>query len=343
MARCWHARGTLDGRPHCSSFLFSCPCTASPVRTMSSAHGQELRGHYVRRLPSPAEISTRSPIVLTERDCQMLAAVHLHGLLTTDLVELAFFPPTNGSRSSASSKAYERLRELWLWGYLERIERPVARVLGGRRPFLYALGQPGAPYVETRLGTAVLPVQPRRLDRLDHVFIDHDLKAAALWANLKAELIRRGGCRWLWIGERELRARHMRVRSPHGDYWLPFLPDAYFEVVYPNGDRQCALVEIDMGTLTLRRFARKVQAFETALEDEVFRRYFKRDDFEVLVLTHSRRRLAALRTVAARVVPGDRRGDYYLATFDVLAPACFRTASWEDLGDETVSGVLYAH
>ena len=45
------------------------------------------------------------------------------------------------------------------------------------------------------MGTATLPVQPRRLDRLDHVFIDHDLKAAALWANGKVALIRRGGCR----------------------------------------------------------------------------------------------------------------------------------------------------
>ena len=30
----------------------------------------------------------------------------------------------------------------------------------------------------------------------------------------------------------------MRVRA--GQYWLPFLPDAYFEVIYPNGDVQCA-------------------------------------------------------------------------------------------------------
>src|SRR6202158_5052939 len=88
---------------------------------MSSAHVQELRGHYVRRLPTSADISTRSPIVLTERDRQLLVAVHQHGFLTTDFVELAFFPPSNGSRSSASSKAYERLRELWLWGYVERV------------------------------------------------------------------------------------------------------------------------------------------------------------------------------------------------------------------------------
>src|SRR6202158_640256 len=309
---------------------------------MSSAHVQELRGHYVRRLPTPEDMSTRSPIVLTERDRQLLVAVHQHGFLTTDLVELAFFPPSNGSRSSASSKAYERLRDLWLWGYLERVELPVARVLGGRRPFLYALGRQGVPSIEQRMGTAVLPVQPRRLDRLDHVFVDHDLKAAALWANVRAQLRGRRGCRWLWIGERELRGKRMRVRAHQGDYWMPFLPDGYFEGIYPNSDVQACLVEIDMGTLTLRRFARKVHSFETALEDEVFRRHFKRDDFEVLILTQSRRRAEALRKVAGHVVPNERHGDYYLSTFDdALASSTFDTATWWDLDGEAVSGVLH--
>src|SRR5215471_151869 len=195
---------------------------------MSATHVQELRGQYVRRLPTSAEISSRSPIVVTERDRQVLVAVHQQGFLTTDLVELAFFPPLNGSRASASSKAYERLRDLWLWRYLERVELPVARVLGGRRPFLYAISQEAVPLVESRIGSWRLPVQPRRLDRLDHVFVDHDLKAAALWANIRRALIHRGGCRWLWLGERELRAKRMRVRSPQNNYWLPFLPDAYF-------------------------------------------------------------------------------------------------------------------
>jgi len=312
---------------------------------MSRAHGQELRGQYVRRLPSPAELKKRQPIVLTERDRQLLSAVHLHGFLTTDLIELAFFPPQDGSRSSASSKAYERLRELWLWGYLERIELPVARVLGGRRPFLYALGRQAVSVVERELGTRTMPVQPRRLDRLDHVFIDHDLQAAALWANLTAELRERRGCRWLWLGERELRAKrmHVRLRSKKGDdYWAPFLPDAYFEVTYPNGDVQVALVEIDMGTLTLRRFMRKVQAFEQARWDDVFRKHLRRDDFEVYVLTHSWRRLQSLWQVARRVVDVDRCGDYYFATFEALEPDEFPEWEWCDLNNERCDGVLDA-
>jgi hypothetical protein len=98
-----------------------------------------------------------------------------------------------------------------------------------------------------------------------------------------------------------------------------------------------------MGTLTLRRFARKVQAFETALDDGVFRRHFPdRDDFEVLVLTSSKRRLEALRHVAARVVPGGRRDLWQFATFEALEPAAFGGAEWVDLDGRSVSGVLYS-
>ena len=148
--------------------------------------------------------------------------------------------------------------------------------------------------------------------------------------------------RWLWIGEREIGARRMRVRAPNAGYRVPFLPDVYFEVTYPNGDVQCVVVEIDMGTLTLRRFARKVQAFETALDDEVFRRHFKRDDFTVLVLTQSRRRLDALRQVAGRAVLNEHHGDYDLSTFaEALAPSAFASATWWDLDGESNAGVLF--
>ena len=61
------------------------------------------------------------------------------------------------------------------------------------------------------------------------------------------------------------------------------------------------------------------------------------------MLSQSRRRIEALRRVAGRVVPNERRGEYYLSTFaDVLAPAVFAAATWWDLDGETVIGVLHA-
>jgi hypothetical protein len=152
--------------------------------------------------------------------------------------------------------------------------------------------------------------------------------------------LRGRGCRLLWIGERDLRARRMRVRTPTGDRWLPFLPDAYFAVQYPGGDVQACVVEIDMGSLTLRRFARKLQAFETALADGVFRRHFGRESFDVLILTHSRRRLETLRQVARRVVDAERKEAYLLATFDALDARAFATAQWRDVDGETCTGIL---
>jgi hypothetical protein len=58
----------------------------------------------------------------------------------------------------------QRQTSLRVLEYLERVDLPVARVLGGRRPFLYSLGQQAVPFVETRIGTATLPVQTWRLD-----------------------------------------------------------------------------------------------------------------------------------------------------------------------------------
>jgi hypothetical protein len=133
----------------------------------------------------------------------------------------------------------------------------------------------------------------------------------------------------------------MRVRDPERGCWLPFLPDAYFEMVHADGRVQCGIVEVDMGMLTLRRFARKVHAFEAALEDGVFRRHFKRDEFEVFVLTQSRRRLHALQKVAEPVVDSDRRGDYYFATLEALDPANFAEWEWLDLDGEDCPGVLW--
>jgi len=96
-----------------------------------------------------------------------------------------------------------------------------------------------------------------------------------------------------------------------------------------------------MGILTLRRFGRKVQAFETALDDGVSRRQFKRDEFEVLVLTQSR--LEALRQAPAALWMAIAAATTISPQFDAVAPSAFATATWQDLdGRRDVRGVRYA-
>jgi hypothetical protein len=293
------------------------------------------RRHIVRCRPSPDELARRAPFVVTGRDKGILHAVHQHRFLTTELVELAFFPPpATGLRVAECSRAYERLRLLWLWGYLERIELPVARQIGGRRPYLYALGRRAVPLVEALRPPDAPAVGVTRIDRTVDDRVDHDLLVAGVWANLVAAL--RGGraTSFRWFAERDLRARRWWVEDPKTGHRLPVLPDGCAVVGLPDGGVHACLFEVDMGSLTLARFARKVRALEAWLASGAAERALGCGSFEVAVLTHSQRRLESLCQGATDEVPSERWGAYLFATFDALAAEDFGGYPWTTLEGE---------
>jgi hypothetical protein len=213
-------------------------------------------------------------------------------------------------------------------------------MLGGRQPYLYTLGPRAIPVVGPQFDLSERPVQRRRLERLDDVFVAHDLKIAAVWAHLQA-LLR--GCKvrqvW-WAGDRDLRARPLRVQDRDRGGWLPVLPDARFALEYPDRTEQCCVLEVDMGTLSLARFARKLRALEIAREQGALERAWGYDSCEMLVLTHSRGRLEQLWRVARREAPVEHWSAYQFATFDILAPERFGGKVWRTLEDEWV-GLLH--
>jgi hypothetical protein len=289
----------------------------------------------VRTSPTRTQLATRTPIVLTDRDQDILTWVYTHGFLTTELIELAFFPEPEHGRHSPSSRAYARLGQLWRWGYVERVELPVARSAGGRRPYLYALGRRGEPVVARRLGEGAAPARRRRLDRLSGLFVDHDLQIAAVWAHLVALLRPMRAELGRWLPERDLRAQQIRVQDPQTGRWLPVLPDAAFEVLYADGFVQGCLLEVDMGTLTLRRFRRKLRAFELALAAGLIVQDWE-DDFEVVVLTHARGRLQELWRAAREQVAPERWSAYSFGTVDLLTPRWFGEAEWVTANNDLV-------
>jgi hypothetical protein len=279
-----------------------------------------------------------------------------HGVLTADLLELAFLRGWTPEREGPSTSCYVRLRRLWLWGYLDRLERPAARAAGGSRPALWALGRRGASTLASRnLGRDGSLPGRLRLDRLRGRALGHDLVAAACWAHLRVLLRTAPISGWRWVAERELRALGLAVSDPRTGWRLPFLPDGYAEIRYaprpgqdrraatgqrsggnpglaaagaPGGAVQCVVVEVDMGTLPLARFRRKARAFELALRQGVFARAFRQPEFEVLVLARDVTRLERLRDAARREVAQERWPWWSFGTLGVLEPARFGRYAW---------------
>lgn len=301
----------------------------------------DVTGHLRRRVPTATDLVRRLPLAITERDTAMLTGIALHGYLTVELVQVAFFPATDHRLTTQCTHAHERLRQLWLWGYLDRIEVPVPRGFAGRKPGLYSLTSFGLRYVRQQpASTEVRPFRPRT-DRRNPLFVPHDLEVAALWANLQP-LRASGqitGCRW--VPERLLRGRKLRVQEGETGKWLPVVPDAYVELTYPDGAVQCCMVEIDRGTHTLDAFVRKMRAFEAYWAAGRFTRHWQRPAFEVLVLTQTEERLKNLWAASRAVIPPDAWSWYSFTTFSCLRPGAFSGPVWRTLEDCMVS-LLYA-
>ena len=214
---------------------------------------------------------------------------------------------------------------------------PVARVLGGSRPFLYALAQGGVRLLDSGSES---PPRRRRLDRSSELYVNHNLAVASFWASVMATVRFRPIRLGAWIPERDLRARQLRVKDPRSHRTLPFLPDAYFELHYATGRVQCCLLEVDLGTHSLARMRRKLRAFELFLAEGLFARTWQRSDFEVLLLASSERRLHHVTSLAREAVPSERHDAYSFATVNILDPTRFADATWRCLDGETF-GLLY--
>jgi hypothetical protein len=308
----------------------------SPREEQMSDHPVQAHGQLGRRDPTEMEALSRKPFVLTERDVSILTAIFTHGFLTTELIELAYFPVSGLARRSPSSRAYDRLRSLWLWGFVDRVVRPTTPGLGTRFPYLLALGSCAIPVVAQWLELPPATIRGRRLDRINPYGIEHDLAVARLWANLRAVFGSVPGAAMRWTSERTLRARGDHVRNPETRRSLPFLPDGYVELDRPGRPTGCFLVEVDRGTLTLERFARKVLAFELFLAQGCFTRRYGQASFDVLVLGEGEERLDNLASVAASVVSDDRYGAYRFTRLAALVPRRTESAIWRNLHGDRI-------
>jgi hypothetical protein len=291
-------------------------------------------GSSVRSVPRPQR--PPRPFVLTERDQEILVALHQNRVLTAGLVEWAFFPRKVSSRRSPSSCVHDRVARLFEAGYVGRLRLP-APAGGGSHPQLLALDRLGVPIVAERLRVSATEV--RRLAapaKVGEAFLRHSLAISQAWAALKAATRNSEYALHRWVGEADLRSSYGHVRDPNAPHRrpIPVLPDAYFVLRRADDLARSYFLEVDLGTQVVERFRRRIRGFELYREGP-FQRRFGGEAFTVLVVVDSPGRLSSLLKAASGAVAVGNQGRYLFGTTELLHPERVLKSGWTSVCRES--------
>jgi hypothetical protein len=275
------------------------------------------------RLPIHRRVDDPPRMQLTRRDRQVIHAVYKHRFLRRNQIQALFFP----SRNTAN----RRLQGLFQHGFLKRLLPPVQ--LGeGREQAIYALDERGADLIAAEKGVAREDVRWRKKDnKASFLFLDHSLHindfriAIALAANARGYRIAR------WLDEREIKSLRERVPAPGKQRrCLPVTPDAFFEV--DLGDRRAGFfLEMDMGTMTNKRFKDKVRAYIIYKTQGYYQKKFGIASLRVLTVTTSHRRLRNLKRATERV---SGQSLFWFTTFKALSGERITHQVWQIASQE---------
>jgi hypothetical protein len=223
---------------------------------------------------------------LTERDKQVVCAVYEHRLLRRDQIERLFF--------TQASTCNQRLMRLYQHGYLDRIFRPVSF---GSSQAVYALDKNGADLVAQELGMDRNKINwKRKNNKVETLFMEHTLAINDCFVNLVLS-IRESPSIDLLFWEHESKELQDRVPDTEGKQkYLTIAPDAFFAIRLSEG-KSFFFLEVDMGTMTLTRFRKKIIAYRQFWKTGKYRAKFGFSSFRVLIIATSSRRLENLEAV----------------------------------------------
>lgn len=239
------------------------------------------------RTPRNKRVKGYTRMVLTERDREIIRAVHENRFLRRDQIERLFF--------STTAAANARLLLLFQHHFLDRLYLPVAV---GSSQAVYALDREGARLIAHGEHLHLSQVTwKRKHNRVEFFFLEHTVAVSELHVALEVASRARDD---VMVAEwkREGFLTREKLRDPEDDERRLFVsPDAFFALAVPGGSMYF-FVEVDLGTETLERFRRKIRAYQ-----EYYRtgRYEERHDhhsFRVLTVGESAGRLANLIEVA---------------------------------------------
>lgn len=231
-----------------------------------------------------------NPIRITSRDLDIVRAVYEYRVLTTQQLKALFFPSMH--------QAYQRLKALYDHGFIDRRFQGAA-VDKMNTAMLYVLDKRGAELLRGQLGLAIdwHPTGNEVSTQfLEHLVSINDVRIAvtiSCQTKPNFELLH-------WLGDSELKADYDRVmiRMTTGKHkTISLIPDSYFVLATPLGQSHCFL-ELDRGTMTVKRFKEKILAYQQYYATGVYQKRYQTRSLRVLTVTTSQIRADNLRLAA---------------------------------------------
>lgn len=268
----------------------------------------------LRRKHRPRHVRTKAnlePIRITSRDYSILRSVGDYRILSTGQVCKLYF--------RTIQKARKRLFKLWQHGLLDRRFQPVRL---GDRPSetLYVLTRHGAHVLASRIGLSGNPPQSAPPERSGSaLFLAHTLARNDFRLHLELSIGRHAGWTlggWSQGTDIARTISFVSQRPAPSMVHIKLIADGYFVLNSEDHVLQ-AYVEIDRGTISLKRLAVRLEAYRALYRHQV--NHGERG-FCVLFVVSSPQRLENIKGILARLAHSDE-GIFALAVWDGVKAA----------------------
>jgi hypothetical protein len=250
-----------------------------------------------------------SPMIVQRRDLEFFKILGQHARVVDREQAMKFA----GFRSQ--TRANVRLLKLTSNGFLRRYY--LGTLKGGSKA-LYTLSTKGGLMAQVENHPLI---RPKESLLVGDPFVNHQLSLND--AHIAARLIS------------DKNVKFMRWLSFHQPLTvaIALVPDGYFEIETPSGVR-AAFLEVDCGTESLKVWSKKTGLYLQLAVSGTFKRLFHHEQFRVLVLASSERRLSSIRKTVAK----QTAKIFWFSTLEQLKREGFWSAVWlRPAGDQRLS------
>ncbi len=249
--------------------------------------------------------NNKRPMILQKRDLEFFKILGATARLVDREQAMKFAGFTSKTR------AKERLLKLTANGFLRRY---FLGTLKGGSKALYTLSQRGAQVAEVENHPVI---RNKETLLVGDPFVNHQLAINDVHIAARFSIPR--DCKFI---------RFAAFQKPLAKN-IALIPDGYFEIATP-AQVPPAFIEVDLGTESLKVWSKKVSLYVHLAISGTFERLFQHEQFRVLVVTLSDRRLRTIQ----KVISKQTQKIFWLTSLEQIKRDGFWSAVWQRPGGD---------